>query len=205
MDARYTDAANEVREITRDGYIDPDAEGAPMVDERIHGILLPLYTHQRLAIHPVLEIEAKGAVKCELPSIRLPNQSLATLAGTPERVIGRFETDAQFILLPVGSGKTLIILSIIALQRVPKRRRVILGVDFAHALLCSTHAELQSFPRQVPAALSLIADNGWYFVNERTAFPSITPKVIDETRVEEKNILPSNVFKIGRASCRERV
>jgi hypothetical protein len=180
-----------------DGGIDPLSPSAPRYPSKVPGIKLELYEHQRLALHPLSILEAKGVVKCDMPPIRAESEAIGGLFKEVGRRTGIFESDAWFIHLPVGSGKTLIVLALIATERVPKKRKIIVGVDFSHAFLCSCHSEVVEFPRHDPSQLSLIGDNPWYFANDAPAYPSITPKIIDRAEISDDDILPSSVFMVG--------
>jgi len=213
---RYIDLAAETREVTIDGGIDPNSASAPRAPETIPGIKLPLYDHQRLVLDPLSRLEASGVIRSELPPLRFASPILtnctlssgharpgaaedgSTGSDTNKRREGVFESNALLINLPVGSGKTLIVLALVALNRVPKRRSLIIGTDLAHALLCSTSAETATFPRQDPAQLARIADNAWYFSDSETHYPAITPKVIERITIADDDLLPTTVLMVGK-------
>ena len=53
---RYIDIVTEPRDLMTDGGIDPMSSMAPRTPERINGISLALYDHQRLALQPMITL-----------------------------------------------------------------------------------------------------------------------------------------------------
>ena len=194
---RYIDIVTEPRDLMTDGGIDPMSSMAPRTPERINGISLALYDHQRLALQPMITLGDKGIIKCLLPPFRCVSKGITDLFDDTPRKMGIFETDALFLHLPVGSGKTLIILALVANSRVPKKRQIIVGVDFAHAYLFSTPSEMAEFPRHDATKFSLIGDAPWFFSNEGPVFPSVTPKIVERIPVLDADIIPTNLFIVG--------
>ncbi|MFA5091090.1 MAG: hypothetical protein WC483_00380, partial [Candidatus Paceibacterota bacterium] len=195
--AFYADLVSEMRETECEGGINPQLPSAPRTEETIPGIKLKLFDHQRLILHALRALDSKGMVRVVLPPIHAESPVITKLFDDRIRKAGIFESDAWLISLPVGSGKTLILLALIAMCRVPEKRRIIVGTDFAHSFLCSSHAEVISFPKLEPTQLSLIGDNAWYFADELPSFPSFTPKTIDRAAVADDDILPSSVLMVG--------
>ena len=194
---RYIDIVTEPRDLMTDGGIDPMSSMAPRTPERINGISLALYDHQRLALQPMITLGDKGIIKCLLPPFRFVSKGITDLFDDTPRKMGIFETDALFLHLPVGSGKTLIILALVANSRVPKKRQIIVGVDSAHAYLFSTPSEMAEFPRHDATKFSLIGDAPWFFSNEGPVFPSVTPKIVERIPVLDADIIPTNLFIVG--------
>jgi len=195
---RHIDIVNESHETTVDSGIDPLAPGAPRSPAKIDGINLELYEHQRLVLAPMISLENAAYAKCFLPPIKAQGDGINSLFRDSRR-LGAIETNAWFMHLPVGSGKTLIILSLVAESRVPSRRNTIISCDFAHAYVNSIQSEMDEFPRKDAGKLSLIGDNPWYFSDTGPAFPSLRPKIVDRVTVNDDDILPSTVFMVNQS------
>jgi len=189
----YIRLAEETKDIEIEGGIDPDAS-PPMAPLRPKGIKIDLFPQQRIVLHVLRHLEVSSVQPSYLPPHIPHSKSINSLIEDIKRRKGEFYSNAWLIYLPIGCGKTLIALALIAMDRIPKRRIVIVSVDIPHAMMGSSSYEIGFFPTREPSTLARICAAPWYFTDSKPTFPSVTPSRIKMITVSEDCILPSNLF-----------
>jgi len=185
----YIDWVEETHNLNPHSSIDIQ-DTSPQTEETPKDILLKLFPQQRIIAQALLDAERKGYVKTTLPPIIISN-----LIRRCKLSIGRFYTNMFLVSMKVGSGKTAIVFTIVAKQRVPEHRDVIVGIDAGHAALMYYQAERSRLPKNDLWKADLAIDWPAYFDEDSYSFPSYKPRCI--TRQHVNRLIPTNIFFIA--------